>query len=94
MGCWSDLRAEGALASFRRAFEQAEARLEAFVDEPGRFERLATEIAAAGQHTGPLAGVPVGIKDIFHVEGLPTRAGSRLPPAALAGAKPRSLLTG
>jgi len=29
----------------------------------------------------------VGVKDLFHVDGFPTRAGSRLPPAALRGAE-------
>ncbi|WP_348610113.1 amidase [Halobaculum rarum] len=33
----------------------------------------------------PLFGVPVGVKDIFHVDGLATRAGSELPQGALAG---------
>ena len=33
----------------------------------------------------PLFGVPVGVKDIFHVDGLATRAGSELPPGELAG---------
>jgi Asp-tRNA(Asn)/Glu-tRNA(Gln) amidotransferase A subunit family amidase len=33
----------------------------------------------------PLYGVPVGVKDIFHVDGFPTRAGSDLPPSVLTG---------
>jgi Asp-tRNA(Asn)/Glu-tRNA(Gln) amidotransferase A subunit family amidase len=33
---------------------------------------------AAGAPCGPLHGVPVGVKDIFAVAGLPTRAGSRV----------------
>jgi Asp-tRNA(Asn)/Glu-tRNA(Gln) amidotransferase A subunit family amidase len=32
-----------------------------------------------------LFGIPVGIKDIIHVEGYLTRAGSRLPPEVIAG---------
>src|SRR6185369_8941019 len=40
---------------------------------------------AAGQNPGPLAGVPFAVKNLFDVQGLPTRAGSKinrtLPPA-------------
>jgi aspartyl-tRNA(Asn)/glutamyl-tRNA(Gln) amidotransferase subunit A len=33
---------------------------------------------AAGQNAGPLAGVPFAVKNLFDVEGLPTRAGSKI----------------
>jgi Asp-tRNA(Asn)/Glu-tRNA(Gln) amidotransferase A subunit family amidase len=57
--------------------------IHALVDEPGRFDRLRQ--ALANCPGGKLATVPIGIKDIVHVAGLETRAGSRLPPEALLG---------
>jgi aspartyl-tRNA(Asn)/glutamyl-tRNA(Gln) amidotransferase subunit A len=50
------------------------------VDEEGarRSARRRQEEAASGEYRGPLHGIPLGIKDIIDVEGLPTRAGSPL----------------
>ena len=42
-----------------------------------RAETLGRE-AAAGNYRGPLHGIPLGIKDIIDVAGMPTRAGSPL----------------
>ncbi len=47
--------------------------------------RLGDEVRA-GNHRGPLHGVPIGLKDIVDVEGMPTRAGSSLPDPAPAAA--------
>ncbi|MFB6068324.1 MAG: amidase [Halobacterium sp.] len=63
----------------------------AFVPESKRRERLDAEAAAMKERypdpedRPPLYGVPVGVKDIFHVDGFPTRGGSDLPPGKLAG---------
>jgi aspartyl-tRNA(Asn)/glutamyl-tRNA(Gln) amidotransferase subunit A len=58
--------------------------LGAFVelDEAGaRQAALAVRAAVrAGDQLGPLAGVPVGVKDLFDVTGSHTRAGSAVPP--------------
>ncbi|GAA2739895.1 amidase [Kitasatospora cinereorecta] len=63
----------------------------AFVPEPGRHARLTAEALTLADRTAhdaqgpPLYGVAVGIKDIIHVDGLPTHAGSALPPGVLGG---------
>lgn len=72
-------------------FEAREAEVLAFVPETNRFERLRREAAALAEQypnpdtRPPLYGVPVGVKDIFHVDGFLTQAGSRVPPDILAG---------
>ncbi|MFI8458856.1 amidase [Kitasatospora sp. NPDC085464] len=71
--------------------ERVDPLIHAFVPEPGRHDRLraqAGELAArypdpAGRP--PLYGVAVGVKDVVHVDGLPTHGGSALPPGVLAG---------
>ncbi|MFF4285222.1 amidase [Streptomyces sp. NPDC001633] len=89
--------ADDPVDAVRRTCDRIDAvdpQVRAFVPEHGRRTRLleaARELAAAGP-PGPagrpaLYGVPVGIKDIVRVDGLPTRAGSALPPEVLAGAQ-------
>ncbi|MGH8876894.1 MAG: amidase [Stackebrandtia sp.] len=62
------------------------AAFEAEDDRAGRLRKQAGALAAAGQDSrSPLFGVTVGVKDVIHVDGLETRAGSRVPAPALAG---------
>ena len=82
----------GSGASSDRAFErlarhisQQEPRIHALVPESGRFDRLSREAKTCPR--GELATVPVGVKDIFHVADLDTRAGSKLPPDELLGSE-------
>jgi len=60
----------------------AHAATEAALQGWAHFDRQA--LAAAPGAAGPLAGIPVGVKDVIDVAGLPTRAGSR----SRAGAAP------
>ena len=57
------------------------------VDRQGarRATRRAADAIARGEYLGPLHGIPLGIKDIIDVEGLPTRAGSPLREGHVAG---------
>jgi Asp-tRNA(Asn)/Glu-tRNA(Gln) amidotransferase A subunit family amidase len=74
-------------------FAEREPGVLSFLPEEGRFARLRREAAALAARwpdpaqRPPLFGVPVGVKDIFHVAGFATRGGSRLPPEVLAGAE-------
>ncbi|TVQ27589.1 MAG: amidase [Spirochaetaceae bacterium] len=71
--------------------ESADPHVHALLPEPGRRERVAAELDALfvdfpdPADRPPLFGVPVGVKDIFRVDGWETRAGSQLPPTLFAG---------
>ncbi len=73
--------------------ETVEPQVQAFVPEPDRRGRVMAEARALvdaypqPESRSPLFGVPIGVKDIFHVAGLPTRAGSNLPPEILTGSE-------
>ena len=67
--------------------------VQALLPEPDRRERLRAEAAGLeGRYPQPasrppLYGALVAVKDIFHVDGFVTRAGSDLPPELFAGAE-------
>src|SRR5258706_6151456 len=79
------------LEQLEERFAQREPALRAFVLEKDRFARLRREAEEAlvahpdPRSRSPLFGVPIGVKDVFHVDGLPTHSASRLPPEELTG---------
>src|SRR5580704_17028032 len=81
----------GVAAATCDRIEREDPQVHAFVAEPGRRARLLAAAAglatrSAGSERKPaLYGVVAGIKDVIRVDGLPTRAGSRLPAETLAG---------
>jgi len=78
-------------------FAEREPEIQAFLPEEGRFDRLRRELAEMEtrwpdpDERPPLFGLPIGVKDIFHVDGFATRGGSRLPPEALRGPEAASV---
>jgi len=79
------------LDELEEAFAAIEPRVEAFLEEPGRFERLRSDARdLLERHPDPdrrppLFGIPLAVKDIFNVDGFETRAGTSLPPVTFAG---------
>lgn len=78
-------------------FRRWEPAILAFLEEDNRFDRLRDEARRLESHYPQpdlrprLYGLPIGVKDIFHVDGFRTHAGSALPPERLQGSEARSI---
>ena len=85
-----DIKLKEHIDSLEEHFIVTEPQVHAFLAEKERFRRIRRESKKLAKLNGgsekiPLFGIPVGIKDIFHVDGFQTRAGSRLPKNLLQG---------
>ncbi len=73
--------------------ERDDIKVESFLPEQGRRERLMKEADSLQQSypepedRPPLYGVLIGVKDVYRVDGFPTRANSNLDPKVLAGSE-------
>lgn len=78
-------------------FDSREPEVLAFLPEPNRFARLQKEAEELlkkypdPNNRPPLFGMTVGVKDIFHVDGFTTQAGSKLPAEELQGIEAESV---
>ncbi|MDQ3780154.1 MAG: amidase [Chloroflexota bacterium] len=78
---------ESCLARIDRLDGQIRAFVEVLPDEAMAAAIEAEREIAAGMYRGPLHGIPIAVKDIVNLAGVPTRAGS----AVLADAEPESV---
>ncbi len=80
-------------------FDRVEPRIHSFVSEADRFDRLRRDARVLFERypqpvsRPPLFGLPLGVKDIFRVDGFETRAGSALPASTFEGSEARSVST-
>lgn len=85
------------LSQIEARFIACEPSVLAFIPEKDRFARLRKDADfLLSQYPDivkrpPLFGMLVGVKDIFHVDGFPTQAGSKLPPEELQGREAASV---
>jgi Asp-tRNA(Asn)/Glu-tRNA(Gln) amidotransferase A subunit family amidase len=82
------------LDSLETHFELSEPDVLAFLQEKKRFSRMmrnARALGRSGSNNKELYGIPVGVKDIFQVDGFKTRAGSQLPTKYLQGKEAESV---
>lgn len=85
------------LAQVEARFTYDEPSIQAFLPDEKRFDRLYDEAEAAVLAYPDLIrrplmfGAPIGVKDIFYVEGFPTQAGSRLPAETFQGKEAKSV---
>lgn len=87
----AEISMDESITLYLKRFAELEPQIHAFVPENqlalrlnGEKEQLLASFAGTSGRPA-LWGIPVGIKDLIHVEGLPTYAGSQLPAEALTG---------
>jgi len=89
------VKATAVIEATLKRIAAAEPTVNAFTDIVAERARKRAAEIDAGQHRGPLVGVPFAVKNLFDIEGLPTRAGSKInvdgPKAARDGALVRKL---
>lgn len=93
-----EITASEYISQVENYFSSREPSVHAFLPEENRFERLRKEadddLVARFPSPGtrpPLFGMMVGVKDIFHVDGFVTQAGSQLPSNELQGTEAESV---
>lgn len=78
------------LAELRNRIDAVDEEIQAFVAAPD-WELLDRQVSTLVDRfptpatRPPLFGIPFGVKDIFHVDGYPTRAGTSIPPSTFEG---------
>ena len=88
-----ELSVKNYISQIESYFSSREPSVLAFIPEANRFERLNKEAESLLNQYPKLGnrpslfGILVGVKDIFHVDGFTTQAGSRLPADELQGSE-------
>lgn len=86
-----ELHLHGYLDELEKQFQEREPVVKAFLAEENRFTRLRHDAEVLlerypnPQERPVLFGIPVGVKDIFNVDGFETHAGSKLPALEFEG---------
>ena len=92
-----DLHLQDYLDLLEKQIQEREPSVKAFMAEQDRFARLREDARALIDRypnpdiRPPLFGVPVGVKDIFNVDGFETLAGSKLPAVEFEGPEAESV---
>lgn len=87
----NELSPRDLISNLKSHFDYREPDVLAFIPEKNRFERLLSEAEELVKkypninNRPPLFGMTVGVKDIFHVNGFATQAGSKLPAQDIQG---------
>lgn len=94
----NEVSPEDLISSLQSHFDSREPDVLAFIPEENPFERLLKEAEELlkkypdVKNRPPLFGMTVGMKDIFHVNGFTTQAGSKLPTQDIQGKEAASVI--